>query len=84
MQLEKANSLEARTVTLDQGTVGESYTVKDIKLPDQVAHRLEALGMTVDTRVSVLENKSRGIMVVKVRGTRFALGRGITGKIEVV
>lgn len=71
-------------MTLDQGKPGEEYAVKALFLPDAVAHRLEALGMTVDTKVSVLENKSRGIMVVKVRGTRFALGRGITGKIEVM
>lgn len=71
-------------MTLDKGKPGEEYAVKELSLPDTVAHRLEALGMTVDTRVSVLENKSRGIMVVKVRGTRFAIGRGITGKIEVV
>ena len=71
-------------MTLDKGKPGEEYAVKALSLPDTVAHRLEALGMTVDTRVSVLENKSHGIMVVKVRGTRFAIGRGITGKIEVV
>lgn len=71
-------------MTLDNGKPGEEYRVRALSLPDTVAHRLEALGMTVDTRVSVLENKSRGIMVVKVRGTRFALGRGITGKIEVM
>lgn len=71
-------------MTLDKGIIGESYTVVGIDLPDQVAHRLEALGMTVDTRVSVLENKGRGTMVLKVRGTRFAIGRGITKKIEVM
>ena len=70
-------------MTLDKGKPGEEYSVKALSLPDTVAHRLEALGMTVDTRISVLENKSRGIMVVKVRGTRFAVGRGITRKIEV-
>ncbi len=71
-------------MTLDKGRPGEAYTVTGLELPQTVAHRLEALGMTVDTRISVLENKGRGIMVVKVRGTRFAVGRGITRKIEVV
>lgn len=71
-------------MTLDKGRPGETYTVTGLELPQAVAHRLEALGMTVDTRISVLENKGRGIMVVKVRGTRFAVGRGITRKIEVV
>ena len=70
-------------MTLDKGKPGERYTVRSLSLPEAVAHRLEALGMTVDTGVTVLENKSRGTLVVKVRGTRFAMGRGFTGKIEV-
>ena len=71
-------------MTLDKGAVGETYTVEKIDLPDQVAHRLEALGMTLGTRVLVLERKGKGTSVLKVRGTRFALGQGITQKIEVV
>ncbi len=71
-------------MTLDKGRPGEEYTVAALSLPQAVEHRLEALGMTLGTKVSVLENKSRGILVLKVRGTRFALGRGITTKIEVL
>ena len=70
-------------MTLENGVIGQTYTVKSIDLPDQVAHRLEALGMTLGTPVLVLERKEKGPSVLKVRGTRFALGRGITGKIEV-
>ncbi len=71
-------------MTLDKGKPGEEYTVTALSLPEAVEHRLEALGMTLGTKISVLENKSGGIMVVKVRGTRFAVGRGITRKIEVL
>lgn len=39
--------------------------------------------MTKGTPVEVLNRKRSGTMIVRVRGTRFALGRGITGKIEV-
>lgn len=70
-------------MTLNSGAVGETYTVEKIELPDQVAHRLEALGMTLGTQVLVLERKEKGPSVLKVRGTRFALGRGITARIEV-
>ena len=70
-------------MTLDKGAVGGTYTVEKIDLPDQVEHRLEALGMTLGTKVSVLGRKDRGTLILKVRGTRFAIGRGITGKIEV-
>lgn len=70
-------------MTLDQGKPGESYIVSGMELPEAVAHRLEALGVTLGTRVAVLGAKDRGTLVVKVRGTRFAMGRGITRKIEV-
>lgn len=70
-------------MTLDKGTVGGSYTVKALRLPEQIEHRLEALGMTVGTQVLVLERKDKGTAVLKVRGTRFAVGRGITERIEV-
>ena len=39
--------------------------------------------MTKGTPVEVLNRKRSGTMIVRVRGTRFALGRGITEKIEV-
>ena len=45
--------------------------------------RLEALGMTEGTRVSVLRKKRLGAMIVKVRGTRFAVGLGISTHIRV-
>lgn len=70
-------------MTLDQGAVGESYTVEQMDLPEQVEHRLEALGMTVGTRVSLLGKKDKGTLILKVRGSRFAVGRGITGRIGV-
>ncbi len=39
--------------------------------------------MTRGTSVTVLNSKSKGILIVKVRGTRFALGRNITEHISV-
>ena len=68
---------------LCDGKIGNEYKVEDIELPTNIEKRLEALGMTLGTRVSVLGNKSRGTLVLKVRGTRFAMGRGITRRIGV-
>ena len=65
-------------MTLDKGRPGEEYTVAALSLPQAVEHRLEALGMTLGTRVSVLGSKDAGTLILKVRGTRFAMGRGIT------
>ena len=46
-------------MTLDKGAVGQSYTVASMGLPQQVGHRLEALGLTVGTKVSVLGSKDK-------------------------
>ena len=68
---------------LQEGKKKNSYIIEGLFLPLQTEKRLEALGMTKGTPVEVLNRKRSGTMIVRVRGTRFALGRGITGKIEV-
>ena len=68
---------------LCDGKIGNEYKVEDIDLPVNIEKRLEALGMTRGTSIAVLTSKSRGVLIVKVRGTRFALGRNITKNILV-
>ena len=48
------------------------YTVKAIHLPFETERRLQALGMTDNTPIRVLNRKGKGILVVRLRGTRFA------------
>ena len=67
---------------LSDGKKETQYIVKDIGLPTGIEKRLEALGMTRGTSVTVLNSKSKGILIVKVR-ERFALGRNITEHISV-
>ncbi len=61
----------------------KSYIVEDMVLPFSLERRLEALGMTSDTKIDVIDKKGKGIMIIKLRGTRFALGVNITTNIEV-
>lgn len=70
-------------MTLNLGTAGASYVVQSMNLPPKVAKRLEALGMIQGTRVEVLNAKPHGAIVIKVRGTRFALGKRISSNIHV-
>ena len=63
--------------------INESCIVENINLPINIQNRLEALGMTLGSTISVLNSKGDGILIVKIRGTRFALGRNITKKILV-
>ena len=62
---------------------GQSCIVEHIDLPFQMERRLEALGMTRQTQVSVVNRKGKGILIVKLRGSRFALGYQITKNITV-
>ena len=62
---------------------GKSCIVEKIDLPFQMERRMEALGMTKESVISVLNRKGKGIMIIKLRGTRLALGCNITRRISV-
>lgn len=62
---------------------GRKVVVRALHLSSAVALRLQALGMTQNTPVTVLQRKGRGTMILDLRGTRFALGDKITSQIEV-
>ncbi len=62
---------------------GHSCIVEHIDLPFQMERRLEALGMTRESEISVLNRKGKGIMIIKLRGARFALGYNMTKHITV-
>lgn len=63
--------------------IGDTGIVQQIDLPFEMERRLQALGMTAQTPVTVLNKKGQGIMVIKLRGSRFALGVDITKNITV-
>ena len=67
---------------LIDGSCGKSYTVKGMELEHGIKRRLEILGLTYNSEVLILNTKRNGSMIIRVRGTRFALGgkiaKGIT------
>ena len=71
------------TMTLNFAEIGGVYIIDDMRLPQKTEKRLEALGMTHGTKIQVINTKDRGTMIVKVRGTRFAIGRDISANIDV-
>ncbi len=71
------------SMTLDQGIAGHTYIVETLNLAPRIEKRLQALGMIVSTPVDVLNNKNGGTMIIKVRNTRLAFGRGISSRIVV-
>lgn len=70
-------------MTLREGMIGNNYQVTDIQLEDKVKRRLQMLGLTKGTEVRVLNNKKSGSIIMKVRGTRFAIGKRIADGILV-
>lgn len=62
-------------MNLSDGIKGNTYIIDEINLDTRVTRRLQMLGMTRGTQLSVLNKKRSGPMIIKVRGTRFALGR---------
>lgn len=68
---------------LSEARIGSTYSVEEIRLDANVRRRLEILGMTGRAAVTVLNRKHGGAMIIKVRGTRFAIGRDFTEGIEI-
>ncbi len=68
---------------LSEGALGKTYAIKEISLDLPVKRRLEILGMTNDAKVTVLNSKISGTKIIKVRGTRFAVGGKFARQIEV-
>lgn len=68
---------------LKEGKDNHTYIVEKIQIELNLERRLEALGLTEGSKITILNNKKKGAMTVKFRGTRFALGRRIADNIFV-
>lgn len=62
-------------MTLLEGELKQTYRLEHMELEEDVSRRLQMLGMTESASVLVLNRKKDGSMIIKVRGTRFAIGR---------
>lgn len=70
-------------MTLDLATIGKKYEVTDLKIEGVTGRRLEALGLTQGTKIEMMNLKSNGAVIFKVRGTRLAVGKQIAHAIVV-
>lgn len=70
-------------MNLKEGKNKEIYIVKAIDIERNLERRLEALGLTEGSRILILNNDKKGVLTVKFRGTRFAMGRRIAEHIQV-
>ena len=68
---------------LNEGLIGGTYRVTDVSVDEQITRRLEALGVNEQTPITILNKKGSGSLIIKVRGTRLALGKKISDGIMV-
>ena len=61
---------------------GKIYAIKRIDGLPQMKRRLRSMGLTEHERVTVISS-SGGDVIVRIRGTRIALGRGTAQKIMI-
>ena len=74
---------DGHRMKLYEGKIGTTYLVESVHVEDAINRRLEALGVNENTPLLVMNKKNSGTMIIKVRGTRLALGRRITGGIDI-
>lgn len=62
---------------------GEAAIIINIYGGRNMVTRLMAMGLTVGTKIRVVKSTGPGPVLIEVRGTRLALGRGVAMKIMV-
>ena len=70
-------------VSLSELLVNERATIRSFTIGRLETNRLASLGFTPGAQVDMTQNYGRGPLIVIVRGTRVALGRGEAAKIFV-
>ncbi len=71
-----------RDLLLSMASVGQSVKLVHVNAGHRMTHRLAELGLTPGVALTVLQNTG-GPILVSVRDSRIALGRGMARKISV-
>jgi Fe2+ transport system protein FeoA len=75
--------LKQQEVFLEQLAAGTRAVVSELRGGRGFASRLAGMGIPVGCQIEVLQNPAHGPLLVLVRDTRIALGRGEASKILV-
>jgi ferrous iron transport protein A len=70
-------------IPLDQLLTGKHGVIRQLRGGKEFTSRLTAMGLAIGSAFEVLQNRGRGPVLVRARGTRIALGRGEALKILV-
>jgi Fe2+ transport system protein FeoA len=69
-------------IPLAMASVGETVRLESIRGGEHLVHRLTALGLTPGVEFSIVQD-SGGPLLISVRDSRIALGRGMAHKMMV-
>ncbi len=70
------------TLPLSMATIGQTVRLININAGKRLTHRLTELGMTPGTELTILQDAG-GPLLLSVRDSRVALGRGMAHKMLV-
>ena len=70
-------------MTLYEAKKGENYRIEGLFVEPGITRRLQALGLNDGTVVNILNRKKHGALIIRVRGTRLALGKHISSNLEI-
>ena len=65
-------------MTLKQGNSNTSYQVVSIQLEEKLERRLEALGLTEGSTITIMNNQKKGSLTVKFRAVDHTFTPAIT------
>lgn len=68
---------------LSEVTNGKKAIVKELSGGKSFVTRMAALGVLPGVKVEIVRNPARGPLIIKVRGSYWALGRGEAAKVLV-
>lgn len=69
---------------LSSVAAGKSVIINAIDFDMRLRRKLQDMGLTPGVQVNVISRSLLGPLVLDVRGTRVALGKGIVSQIQVV
>jgi len=75
--------MNSNTTTLSNLAPSEVGVVRELTGGRGFTSRLATLGFTPGAKLTMVQNFGRGPLIVNIRGTRIALGRGEAAKVVV-
>jgi ferrous iron transport protein A len=72
------------TMYLNKASSGQQAKLVSIEAGRGLTHRLAELGLTPGVEIAVVQAERHGPILISVRGSRIALGRGMAHKLKII